>query len=159
MYENILVYWRILVAVDGSEQSYKALDHAAAIAEKFGSELTLLTVVPRVMIPVFSHEGSGAPPLSVARKMTQYQEGMKAIYQNVLTKAEARVRSEHPDLNVSTILKEGRPSATIVDVAEKDGYDLIVMGSRGIRGIKGWILGSTSRGVVDSCTKPVLIIK
>jgi nucleotide-binding universal stress UspA family protein len=57
------------------------------------------------------------------------------------------------------MLREGRPSATIVDVAEKDGYDLIVMGSRGIRGITSWILGSTSRGVVDSCKKPVLIIK
>jgi nucleotide-binding universal stress UspA family protein len=154
MYENIPVYWRILVAVDGSEQSYKALDHAAAIAETFGSELTLLAVIPRMMIPVFSGEGFG-PTIDVV----QYQEKMKDVYQDVLSDAEARVRSEHPNLNVSTILREGRPSVTIVDMAEKDGYDLIVMGSRGIRGIKGWILGSTSRRVVDSCTKPVLTIK
>jgi nucleotide-binding universal stress UspA family protein len=143
MYENTLVYWRILVAVDGSEQSCKALDHAAAIAEKFGSELTLLAVIPRM----------------VAREMTQYQDGMKAIYQDVLTDAEVRVRSKHPDLNVSTMLREGRPSSTIVDVAENEGYELIVMGSRGIRGIMSFILRSTSRRVVDSCKKPVLIIK
>jgi len=54
---------------------------------------------------------------------------------------------------------EGRPSANIVDVAEKKGYDLIAMESRGIGGIKGWIFGSTSCRVVDFCTTPVLIIK
>ncbi|HUS78506.1 MAG TPA: universal stress protein, partial [Patescibacteria group bacterium] len=46
------MYKSILVALEGSEQSCKALDHAAAIAEKFGSELTLLTVVPRAMFPL-----------------------------------------------------------------------------------------------------------
>ena len=153
------MYERILVALDGSEQSCKALDHAAAIAEKLGSELTLLAVIPRMMTPVFTHEGFGAPSLSTVMETERYKEKMEVLYQNVLADAEARVRSEHPNLNVSTILREGRPSATIVGVAEKEGYDLIVMGSRGIRGIAGWILGSTSRGVVDSCTKPVLIIK
>ena len=153
------MYKRVLVALDGSEQSYKALDHAAAIAEKFGSELTLLTVVPRVMIPIFPNAGFGAVTMTSAKNMIQEQEKMRDVYQDVLVDAEARVRFEHPNLNVSTILREGRPSATIVDVAENEAYDLIVMGSRGIRGIKGWILGSTSRGVVDSCKKSVLIIK
>ncbi len=64
-----------------------------------------------------------------------------------------------PDLAVEAILLEGRPSSTIVEQAEKNQADLIVMGSRGIGGISGWILGSTSRRVVESCTKPVLIIK
>jgi nucleotide-binding universal stress UspA family protein len=54
---------------------------------------------------------------------------------------------------------EWRPLANIVDVAEKGGCDLIVMGSRGIGGIKGRILGGTSRRVVDSCKTPVLVIK
>ncbi len=70
-----------------------------------------------------------------------------------------RVRSKHSDLNIRTIRMEGRPSANIVDVAEKEGYDLIAMESRGIGGIEGRIFGSTSRRVVDSCKKPVLIIK
>jgi nucleotide-binding universal stress UspA family protein len=70
------MYERILVALDGSEQSYKALDHAAAIAEKFGSELTLLTVVPRMMTPVFTHEGFGAPSLSTAMDTEKYKEKM-----------------------------------------------------------------------------------
>jgi nucleotide-binding universal stress UspA family protein len=153
------MYERILVAIDGSGQSCKALDHAAAIAEKLGSELTLLTVVPRVTLPILPNAGLGAVTMTSAKNMIQEQEKIKDVYQDILGDAEARVRSEHPDLNVSTILREGRPSTTIVGVVEKEGYDLIVMGSHGIRGITGWILGSTSHGVVDSCKKPVLIIK
>ena len=54
---------------------------------------------------------------------------------------------------------KGLPLANIVDVAEKEGCDLIVMERRGIGGIKGRIFGSTSRRVVDSCKTPVLIIR
>lgn len=153
------MYKKILVPLDGSEPSSHALNHAVDIAEKFGAKLILLAVVPRVMIPVFPDEGFGAAPISAAKDMAQYQDRMKAIYQNVLTDAEDKVRSEHPELKTETILREGRPSATIVEVAERNGVDLIVIGSRGIGGITGWILGSTSRRVVDSCTKPILIVK
>jgi nucleotide-binding universal stress UspA family protein len=153
------MYKRILVPLDGSDPSNNALEHAIGIAEKFGSELTLLAVVPKVMVPVFPDEGFGAAPVTAAKDMARYQDRMKEIYENVLVEARAKAEEEHPELKVETILREGRPSATIVDIAENDGVDLIVMGSRGIGGITGWILGSTSSHVVDSCTKPILIVK
>ena len=84
---------------------------------------------------------------------------MRKVYQQVLEEAGAMLKEKHPEVKFVTVFKEGRPSATIVDQAENDGVDLIVMGSRGIGGYTGWILGSTSRRVVDSCTKPVLIVK
>jgi len=143
------MYKRLLVAVDVSEQSYKTLDHAVAIAEKFDSELTLLAVVPKMI--TFSPYDYHA----FARVRTE----QKAFYQEALTDAEANVRSKHADLNVSTILMEGRPSATIVNVSEKEGCDMIIMGSRGMGGITGWVLGSTSHRVAASCKKPVMIIK
>ena len=152
-------YERILVALDGSQESYRALEHAASIAEKFGSELTLLAVVPRVMLPIFPHGGFGPVPMTATKNMAQVQDGLKAFYQDVLTDAGARVRSEHPDLNVIALLREGRPSSTIVEEAESDGVDLIVVGSRGIGGITGLILGSTSHRVIYSSAKPVLIVK
>ena len=150
---------KILVALDGSEPSQRALEYAVEFAEKWKSELTMLAVIPRVMLPIFPDEGFGATPLAAARDFGQYQERMRGIYQNVLAEAEAKVRHEHPDVKVVTRLEEGRPSATIVDAAESDGVDLIVIGSRGMGGITGWILGGTSRNVVQSCTKPILIVK
>ena len=84
---------------------------------------------------------------------------MKTIYGKSLEEAEEDIKGHFPDLQVTTQLLEGRPSSTIVDEAENNDMDLIVIGSRGLGGITGWILGSTSRRVVESCTKPVLIIK
>jgi len=147
------MYKRLLVAVDGSEQSYKALDHAVAIAEKFDSELVLLTVIPTMIAPFFPDEGFSPTAY------TKHQERMNELYNNTLKEADEIVRTKHPNLNIRTILREGRPSATIVDVAEKERCDMIVMGSRGVGGITGWLLGSTSHGVANSCKKPVMIIK
>ena len=153
------MYKNILVAIDGSEPSNHALEQAIKIATKFKAKLTMLAVIQRVMIPIFPDEGFGGVPLSAAKDMAQYQDKMRLVYQNVLDEAQAKIKEDHPNLEVEAILKEGRPSATITDYAENDGVDLIVMGSRGIGGYTGWILGSTSRKVVDSCTKPILIVK
>ena len=153
------MYKKILVAIDGSEPSNHALEQAIEIATKFKAKLTMIAVIQRVMIPIFPDEGFGGVPLSAAKDMAQYQDKMRLVYQNVLDEAQAKIKEEHPGLEVEAILKEGRPSATITDYAENDGVDLIVMGSRGIGGYTGWILGSTSRKVVDSCTKPILIVK
>jgi len=153
------MYRKILVALDGSDPSNNALEHAATIAKKFDAELILVAVVQRMMIPIFPDEGFGAVPLSAAKDMAQYQDKMRVLYQNVLKEAEEKVKEEYPGVKTESILKEGRPSATLVEQAEKDDVDIIVMGSRGIGGYTGWILGSTSRRVVDSCTKPILIVK
>jgi len=150
------MYKRLLVAVDGSEQSYKALDHSVAIAEKFGSELIVLTVVSNVMEPFLVTDSYD--PI-IYEEFFEYQDRTMKLYHNMLKDAEEIIRSKHPNLNIRTILREGRPSANIVDVAEKEGCDMIVMGSRGIGGITGWVLGSTSHRVAASCKKPIMIIK
>ena len=153
------MYKKVLVALDGSEPSNNALNQAVAIATKFKAKLIMLAVVQRVMIPIFPDEGFGGVPLSAAKDMAQYQDKMRNVYQTVLNEAETKVTQQYPDLRVEAILMEGRPSGTITDYAEENDVDLIVMGSRGIGGYTGWILGSTSRRVVDSCTKPILIVK
>ena len=153
------MYKKILVAFDGSEPSRNALDHAVNIAVMWKAELTILSVVPRVMMPVFPDEGFGTAPISTARDMTDYQDKMREIYARSLKEVEDDVKEAFPDLKVSSRLLEGRPSSTVVEEAEKDGIDLIVIGSRGLGGITGWILGSTSRRVVESCTRPVLVVK
>ena len=153
------MYRKILVAFDGSEPSRNALNHAVSIAVQWKAELTILSVVPRVMMPVFPDEGFGAAPIAAARDMIDYQDKMREIYARSLKEVEDNVKEAFPDLKVSSSLLEGRPSSTIVEEAERDGADLIVMGSRGLGGITGWILGSTSRRVVESCTRPVLVVK
>ena len=153
------MYKKILVAFDGSEASKHALDHAVSIADIMKPEVHILSVVPRVMMPVFPDEGIPAAPVTAAQDMSDYQERMKTLYGKSLDEAKKDIANHYPELKVETKLMEGRPSATIVDEAENNEMDLIVIGSRGLGGITGWILGSTSRRIVESCTKPVLVVK
>lgn len=153
------LFKKILVAVDGSDPSNRAIDYALEISSKWSAKLIILVVVPKTTIPIFPDQGMGSASILAYGELERYEDRMKEIYQNVLNDALRKVKSKNKDLEVESILKEGRPSSIIVDVAEKNGVDLIVIGSRGVGGITGWILGSTSRKVVDSCTKPILIVK
>jgi nucleotide-binding universal stress UspA family protein len=154
-----MLFKKILVAYDGSEQAKRAIDYAADMANTCGGALLVLTVVPRVTLPVFPDEGFGSAPLTTAQDFGVYQEKMQAMYQKSQEDIMKDIAEHFPKLEAEAILLEGRPSSTIVEQAEKNGVDLIVIGSRGLGGISGWILGSTSRRVVESCTKPVLVIK
>ena len=153
------MYKKILVAFDGSEASKHALDHAVSIADLMKAEVHVVSVVPKVMMPVFPDEGFGAAPITAAQDLGDYQNRMRDIYGKSLEEAKSDIMGHFPDLKVTTQLLDGRPSSTIVDEAENNDMDLIVIGSRGLGGITGWILGSTSRRIVESCTKPVLVIK
>ena len=62
-------------------------------------------------------------------------------------------------LKLTKILKDGNPAKIIVETAGKQGVDLIIIGNRGTSGVLSWMLGSTSRTVVEACTVPVLVVK
>ncbi|HIH89557.1 TPA: universal stress protein [Candidatus Bathyarchaeota archaeon] len=154
-----MIFKKILVAFDGSEQSQHAIDAAAEMANTNKGKLVVLTVVPKVSLPIFPDEGFGNAPVATPADWADYQDKMNASYKKSQDDAMKGLKEHYPKLATEAILLEGRPSAKIVEQAEKNQADLIVMGSRGIGGISGWILGSTSRRVVESCTKPVLIMK
>jgi nucleotide-binding universal stress UspA family protein len=84
---------------------------------------------------------------------------MDTFYRNALDNAVNEVRNRYPGLKLETVLADGRPSTVIIEEAEKRDVHLIMIGSRGLGGVTGWLLGSTSRKVVDQCTKPVLVVK
>jgi len=88
------MYEKILVPLDGSEPSNNALEHAVNIAEKYGSKVNLIAVVPRVVLPVFPDEGFGTAPVTAAKDMARYQDKMKEIYENVLKEAREKVSKE-----------------------------------------------------------------
>ena len=69
------------------------------------------------------------------------------------------LRESHPDLSIDPRVEEGRPAKIIAEIAEEEDFDLIVMGSQGFGLIAGWFLGSVSNEVVNSSTKPLLVVK
>ena len=145
------MYKKILVAVDGSEPSEHALNHAVEHSVKWNAELIIVSVVPPISKLVYM----GPAPMYI----DQYKKAARESHQRVLTKSSMKIKNDHPVIKVETRLEEGRPADIIVEIAKDEDVDLIVMGSRGLGGISGWVLGSTSRHVVETCTKPVLIVK
>jgi nucleotide-binding universal stress UspA family protein len=150
------VFSKILVAFDGSAPSKRALDYAVKMAAMLHGELIILTVVPRAPFPILAEEGSS---VYIGKDYDDYQEKIREIYRMSLVRAEAAILERYSHLKYEVVLSEGRPSAMIIDEAERRDVSLIILGSRGLGGIAGWILGSTSRKVVDQCTKPVFVIK
>jgi nucleotide-binding universal stress UspA family protein len=150
---RVKLYRKILVAIDGSEPSKRALDYAVEIAETRKSELIIVTSVPRAHVAAFPVGGFN--PLY----MDQYEEDLHHTYSRILAEETETVKKQHPDLLVNKMLLEGRAGDAVVEASKEDGIDLIVMGCRGLSGIKGFVLGSVSRHVVENCTKPILVVK
>ena len=141
---------KILVAVDGSEPSTNALEQALEHSAKWNAELLIVTVISPI---------SSVAYLGQHEYIAHYKEFLRDSQGKVLDEVSSFVRNNYPDIKFETRLEEGRPSDLIVDIARNEDVDLIVMGSRGLGGIRGLVLGSTSRSVVNSCTKPILIVK
>lgn len=144
------IYRKILVPVDGSKNSFKALDHAGQIASRFGSEIGVLYVfLPRVALPAYPDFNVGYIPETVYTDLEEFGK-------NVLENA---VKLLPSSLVVHTRMEVGSPIEIIPQFAQNNGYDLIVIGSRGMGIIKGLVMGSVSNHVVHYAACPVLVVK
>ena len=63
------------------------------------------------------------------------------------------------NININTMLKEGEPAQTIIETASKENFDLVVMGSRGLGGLKKLMLGSVSNAVAQEVGSTAMIVK
>jgi len=147
------MFSKILMPVDGSEQSDHAFTYAIEEASKYDAELIVLTVIEPISALLFGDDEF--PTLNI----DDYEEAMEQSHKQVLIRAEEKVNGAHPELKMRTILSKGHVATTIMEIAREEDVNLIVMGSRGLTGLSGWLLGSTSRHVVENCTKPILIVK
>jgi len=129
----------LLVCIDGSAHSTKALDYAVKLAEKIGSKMTLLNVQERQL-----HDLSPYARI-VSEKLGEI----------VLSKALGAIGKE--ELKVDKRVEFGVTSDIIVEVVEKGNHDLIVLGSRGLGMVKRFLLGSVSDDVIHKAKSSVLI--
>ena len=157
-----MIFQKILVPLDGSEHSRRALESAIQIAKSFNSKLMLLTVHHVTITPITSPELTIQAPVIVpdasAAEMTERAiEAAHNYDKKILAEAEAKVRSEK--VEVETELIDGNAVEEIVRKAEEGKFDLIVMGARGLSTIKKLFIGSVSDGVIKKAPCPVLIVK
>ena len=150
---------KILVPIDGSEHADKALDYALDLAEKYDASIKILNVVPTPLIPGYVSPATVGSTPSLPIWAGTYSKELKENSEKMLYKELKEAKKNNPNLKISTKLLVGQPADKIVETAKEGNFDIIVMGSRGIGGIKEFFLGSVSHGVSNDAECPVLIVK
>ncbi|USZ69807.1 universal stress protein (plasmid) [Halorussus salilacus] len=137
------MYERILVPTDGSDAVDPAVDHAIDLAKTYDAELHALNAV-NVGTLSSDHQSSVVDRLEKA--------GADA------TDAVAERAADAGLANVTTAVVRERPAAAILDYAEREGVDLVVMGTHGRSGMDRHLIGSVTEKVVRQSDVPVLSV-
>jgi len=139
------MYKKILLAADGSENSFRAAKEAIKIA----------SFDPNCMIEVVY-----VADFSKAKSEILHSKGKEELdlsRRQKLLPLEEQLRAKHLTYEVKIL--HGEPGPTIVDYANKNGFDLVVIGSRGLNTLQEMVLGSVSHKVMKRVKCPALIVK
>lgn len=137
------MFRNILVAVDGSTHSARAVEEAADLARSVDGRLTLISVG--------AHPAVGPGPFQTTMTDAELEEAARAMVDD----AEEKVPD---DVSVATLVRVGRPADEIMTRARAGQHDLIVMGARGRGAVTSFLLGSVSHAVLNQSPEAVLIV-
>jgi nucleotide-binding universal stress UspA family protein len=140
------MYERILVPTDGSAGASAALEEAIGLAEQFGATVHSLYVVDITAI----QPGTGAGSVDVV-------ESFERMGEETTERAVERAREAGVDATGSVV--SGKPHRAIIDYAEENDVDLVVMGTHGRTGIERYLLGSVTEKTVRAADVPVLTVR
>jgi nucleotide-binding universal stress UspA family protein len=145
-------FGKIMVAFDGSNDSVKAVDLAAALAHEFGAELI---VVHAFSPPSMIFAGAAGVPMPNYPELEDaLKEGaLKTLSKGVQQANRAGVKARGETLEGSSIVQ------ALVEFSANEKADLLVVGTRGMSGFKRLLLGSVSSGLVTHAHCPVLVVR
>ncbi|WP_407374518.1 universal stress protein [Methanobrevibacter sp.] len=139
------MYKKILVPTDGSEFAKKAQKHALFLANVTGAEIIAVSVT----------ENNFVNGLPLDDEVYQLNQILKERSEENLEEFD---KLNENDLKITHVIKEGSPAKCILEVANDEDVDLIVMGSSGKSGFDRFIMGSVADKVVNSAKCAVLVI-
>jgi nucleotide-binding universal stress UspA family protein len=142
----------LLFATDGSEAAGEAQAFLQALPLPAGTVLHVLSVVSYGIVPI------GLPaalPGGSPRQMEELHAQAEAAAAQVVREAALSLR--RPGLDVKVAVLDGEPAVSIIDTARESAADLVVVGSKGLTGVKGFLLGSVARHVARHAGCPVLV--
>jgi nucleotide-binding universal stress UspA family protein len=138
---------KILVPVDGSEYSLRALDTAIYLAKKIDANITAMHVIEN--LPTVYVESQ--------KVLNDLLAKYRAESENILDKC--KQIAEKSGVKIETVIAEGDAASNIVIYARNRGFDTIIMGSRGVGRFKEMVLGSVSNKVLHHAKCSVMIVK
>ncbi|BDQ31747.1 hypothetical protein NZNM25_18870 [Nitrosopumilus zosterae] len=138
------LYMNILVPLDGSKYSEKALIHACEMAKNYQSRLILVYVVEKSI------------PINLLDRK-EYLEILRKFGNKVLTKGKETATKRGVDSKI--VMKEGNVSSEIIKLAKKEQCNMIIVGSKGLGSAARLFLGSVSNKLANNSTCSILIVK
>ena len=146
---------KIVVGIDGSEESMKAAEYAISIAKLYNAELNAITVLTSDIGYIYSSPGVESPPLTVKEIVLLAGDEAKKWFDEIKEKA----NKKGIQLKTESIVAKKSLLNTILEYVEEHNINLVVVGTRGRSGIKKMLLGSIASGLITYSPCPVLVIK
>jgi nucleotide-binding universal stress UspA family protein len=145
------MFKHILIPIDGSALSMKAVESGVAFAKETGAKITVLTVIePSGVL------GTDSKRVAATRKA--YEQHVRDSAERELKDAERNAKKHR--VPCTTILQEhDQPYQAIIEAASKKRCDLIAMASHGRRGVAALVLGSVTSKVLTHSRVPVLVYR
>ena len=141
------MFSKILVPVDGSDISYRALDSALFLSERLGSKITAIHVIEKVPTVYIQSQ----------KILDEILESHKNESQKILDECSSVATKK--GIAIDTTLLEGNPASTILEFSQMGKYEVIIIGSRGMGHFKELILGSVSSKILHHSLCLVLLIR
>ena len=142
---------KVLVAVDGSKPSLNASNYAIDFAKKNEAELMVLCIVSPVPYSQFEYANIG--------RLGEIEKAEKDKAEHDLDGVKQKATENKVKVKTDVLIKYTSVVKEIVEYADSNKIDLIVVGSRGMTGFKKLLLGSVANGVVTYSRCPVLVVK
>jgi len=143
---------KILVAYDGSKDAAKAVQLAASLCLKFDAELLVVHVFSSPTMALSAASGMPGPDYQVMEDAAK-ETAQKVLSRGLQLTSDSGARAEGELMEAPSVVE------AIVNFAENQKVDLIVVGTRGMTGFKKLILGSVSSGLIGHAHCPVLVAR
>ena len=147
------MFKKILVALDGSGHAQKALDTAIQLAQRCDAELILFHAIQMGNLA----PGYAAMVSRAAREV--YENVAREQAEAILEKAETQARQQGVDAPTKLTGEANSPAAAILNAADSAAAELVVVGTRGLTGLREMAMGSVAHKVTSAANCPVLVVR
>ena len=146
---------KILVTIDGSENSKKAADYASSFAKKYNAQLIVLYLLYSELGFAYSNLLGVTTPKAIEDVLETQKKDVQKWFDEIRSK----LKNTNISVTDKIIISVSSIVGEIIGFADKEKVDLIILGTRGRTGFKKLLLGSVAEGVVTHSSCPVMAVR